>query len=205
MRLIATLLLAFAATAAAAQQYAGPGVDACLAQGSKEVTQPGAKLVIDRDRELNIERYTKKVGSQFVSSLLYGNGAIIYPRGAPVELSFVCLLASDRQAVFFYWQPRTNAAVLAQCRRGANASDCMDSLMQVAEQDLTQIYAKHFVEAREVDSKAGNETAVNAFRRSADTWKAYRDAECARRNAAGSPAHKACFVELTQQRARDLR
>jgi uncharacterized protein YecT (DUF1311 family) len=204
MRKILAMLLFLAATTVSAQ-YAGPGVDACLAYGAKEVKQASAKLVIDRDRELNIERYTKKVGSQFVSSLLFGNGAIIYPRGAPVELSFVCLLASDKQAVFFYWQPRTNASVLAQCRRSGDPATCMDSLMLVAEQDLTAIYARHFVDAREVDSKAGNEVAGNAFRRSADAWKAYRDAECARRGAAGSPPHKACFVEITQQRARELR
>ena len=204
MKKILALLL-FLAAANASAQYAGPGVDACLAYGNKELAQPGAKLVIDRDSELNIERYTKKVGGQFVSSLLHGNGAIVYSRAAPVELSFVCLLASDKQAVFFYWHPRANASVLAQCRRSADPAECMDALMQIVETDLTQIYARHFVDAREVDSKAGNENAANAFRRSADAWKMYRDAECARRGAAGSAPHKACFVEMTRQRARELR
>jgi hypothetical protein len=39
--------------------------------------------VFERDSELNIDRYTAKVGSQFVSSLLYGNGAIVYGDGVP--------------------------------------------------------------------------------------------------------------------------
>ena len=58
--------------------------------------------------------------------------------------------------------------------------------------------------------KAGYESAVSAFRRSADAWRAYRDAECARRSGpstsgASGDADKACLVELTRRRALDLR
>ena len=194
-------------------QYAGPAVDSCLAFASNETRQSGAKaatLVFDRDRDLIIERTTRKMGSQFVSSLLHGNGAIVYPQGVPVEMSFVCLLADEKRAVFFTWAPRRDAPVLAQCRRAADAAGCLDTVLQVYEQDLTQLYAKHFVEAREADAAARNENASNAFRRSADAFKAYRDAECARRAgttaaSGGGDAHKACMVELTRRRGLDLR
>jgi uncharacterized protein YecT (DUF1311 family) len=192
-------VLLFVALPAAAQ-YAGPGVDACLAYASKEERQ---KVVFDRDSQLTLERYTRKVGSQFVSSLLLGNGAIVLPTGAPIEMSFLCLLASDRQAVFFSWVPRRDAPVLAQCRRVAEPGGCFEFLMQHADLELTTLYSRHYLEATQADAKAGNEITSNAFRRSAEAFKAYRDAECARRG--GGDATRACVIELTQRRALDLR
>ena len=189
------LLLSFNAAA----QYAGPGVDTCLAYATKDV---GVKVVFDRDSNLIIERYTRKVGSQFVSSLLLGNGAIVHPRGAPIELSFICLLANDKHAVFFGWVPRRDAPVLTQCRRSANAAECLDALLVVAEQDLTAIYSRHFIDARQADANAGNENALNAFRKSADAFKAYRDAECGRR---AGEEQTACMVEMTRIRAQELK
>ncbi|HEX2649919.1 MAG TPA: lysozyme inhibitor LprI family protein [Burkholderiales bacterium] len=200
--LVAFLFPSFTAIA----QYAGPGVDACLKYAQADTRQYGnkpAKVIIDRDAHLTIEKYTRKAGSQFVSSILTGNGAIAFERGVSVEMSFVCLLASDRQAVFFYWLPRQEASSLTQCKRGPDAAECLDALQQVADQDLTALYAQHYVEARETDAKAGNENASNAFRRAGDAWKAYRDVECALRG--GGQATKACLVDLTRRRALDLR
>ena len=187
-------------------QYTGPAVDTCLAYAGKSVQQFGKEkptVVFERDADLAIERYTKKVGSQFVSSMLFGNGAIVYPQGLAVEMSFLCLLASDKQAVFFDWRPRRDAPVLGQCRRGKDVAACLESLLHVAEQDLTALYSKHFIDARLADTSAGNEDRVAAFRRSADAFKAYREAECARRGK--GEAHAACVVELTRRRAQDLR
>jgi len=202
------LLLAACATSAAAQ-YTGPGVEACRSYAERDVRKDNAKVqtvVFEQDRELNIDRYTAKVGSQFVSSLLYGNGAIVYGGGAPaVEMTFLCLLADDKRAVFFNWVPRRDAPAYAQCRRGdgAKPSQCLETLLNVAEQELTELYSKYTVDARQADAKAGNENASNAFRRGADAWRAYRDAECARRPAGDE--RKACVVELTRRRALDLR
>lgn len=191
-----------------AAQYSGPAVDSCRSYAEREIARDNAKVkavVLDDDHERNIERYTRRLGSQFVSSLLYGNGAIIYAQGAAVEMTFLCLLADDKRAVFFHWLPRRDAPVLAQCRRSAEGGvgACLDALLQIAEQDLAHAYAQHLVEARQADSKAGNEVKANAFRRGADAWRAYRDTECARRG--GPDAHKACEVEFTRRRALDLR
>lgn len=204
--LLALVLLPFSAWA----QYAGPGVETCRAFAEREQKQDGtavAKVVFDRDQNLGIDRYTRKVGSQFVASLLYGNGAIVYPKGLAIEMSFVCLLADDKRAVFFHWVPRENASALSQCSRSAasgNAATCLDSLLQVVEQDLTAAYALRFQEARDADAKAGNENAITAFRRSNDAWIAYRDAECARRG--GTPdARKGCVIDLSRRRLPDVR
>jgi len=207
-KLFSALLFAACATPAVAQ-YTGPGVEVCRAYAERDVRKNSAKVqavVFEKDRELNIDRYTAKVGSQFVSSLLYGNGAIVYGGGAPaVEMTFLCLLADDKRAVFFNWVPRRDAPAYAQCRRGdgANPGQCLDTLLNVAEQELTELYSKYTVDARQADAKVGNENASNAFRRGADAWRAYRDAECARRPAGDE--RKACMVEHTRRRALDLR
>ncbi len=205
--LLALVLLPFSAWA----QYAGPGVETCRAFAEREQKQDGtavAKVVFDRDQNLGIDRVTRKAGSQPVSSLLYGNGAIVYPKGLAIEISFACLLADEKRAVFFHWTPRENASALSQCSRnvptGGNAAQCLESLLQVVEQDLTAAYAQRFQEARDADAKAGNEKAIATFRRSNESWIAYRDAECTRRS--GAPeARKACVIDLSRRRLLDVR
>lgn len=208
MKRLLCLLALLGAAAPAFAQYTGPAVQACRTFAEAEVrkTSPvAAEVRFNNDATLNIERYTRKLGSQFVSSLLFGNGAVVYPEGVPVELSFVCLLADDRRALFFHWMPRTDASALAQCRRTRQVASCLDALLVVAEQELTLRNAGLFVDARAQDEKAGNEKAAEMFRRSSQAFLAYREAECARRGAVGSEPHKACLVDLTRRRGLDLR
>jgi hypothetical protein len=206
MRPLALFLLLFAGNAAA--QYAGPAADACRAYAEKAAQQPGgpkAKVEFNRDRHLVIERYTRKAGSQFVSSLLSGHGALILNEATVVEMSFLCLLANDKTPVFFDWRPRPEAPVLAQCRRAPGAEQCLQTLLQAAEYDLSLLNADQLGAAREADRKAGNENATGSFRKADDLWRQYRDAECARRGAAASEPWRACVVEITRRRALDLR
>ena len=194
-------------------QYDGPAVEACRAYAMKEAKREGmsiADVVLERDAALAMERYSRKIGSQPVSSILTGNGAVVVPGAPSAELSFICLLADEKRPLFFNWLPRQNVAALAQCRRHeelrAKARACLDFLLRTAEQDLTQVYANGFQQANE----RGDE-ALAAFRKSNDEWRQYRDAECARRGSnppTGVPAEDAqlaCKVELTRRRALDMR
>ena len=208
MKKVLCALVVSVVTAPAFSQYSGPGVETCRAFAERDIRKSNAKVqavVFEKDRELNIDRYTAKVGSQFVSSLLSGNGAIAYGGVPAIEMTFVCLLADEKRAVFFHWSPRRDAPSLPQCRRGGGTSSgpCLDTLLNAADQELIELYAQHTVDARQADAKAGHENASNAFRRGADAWKAYRDAECARRPAGDE--RKACMVDLTRRRALDLR
>ncbi len=202
------LLLALLCVPAAAwAQYAGPAVETCRAyaeQEQKRNAAGGVRVLFDHDRHLGIDRHTQKLGSQFVSSLLYGNGAIVPRNGQATAIGFVCLLADEKRALFFYWIPRADAASLSQCTRGAagNAVECLDSLLQVIEQDLTQAYAARYQDARDADARSGGEAASSAFRDSNRAWLAYRDAECARR--AAGDARKACVVDLSRRRLIDV-
>jgi uncharacterized protein YecT (DUF1311 family) len=194
-------------------QYKGPAVEACQAYALKELRREGNQakaVVIERDASLNIERHNRKVGSQQVSSVLTGNGAVVYDETPGAELSFLCLLADEKRPVFFAWQPRPNAPVLAQCVRSETLRGkeraCIEVLLRVAEQDLSQVYAYRFQEANERGEKS-----LAAYRKANDEWREYRDAECARRRELApsgvSPDdyQTACVVELTRRRALDMR
>ncbi|HEX5613010.1 MAG TPA: lysozyme inhibitor LprI family protein [Burkholderiales bacterium] len=203
MKGLLALLVAAFVPAAALAQYTGPAAETCRSYAEKEIRKGNDQvkaIVFDQDTDLQIARYTRNVGSQFVSSLLEGNGAILYAGGRPVEFRFLCLLAQDKRAVFFHWTPRRDASPLLQCRRGgASTEECLNALHELAESELTQLYAKHYTEALQ----AGGEPAADKFRRSADAWKTYRDAECGRR--AKPQEQKACVVAMMRQRAADLR
>jgi uncharacterized protein YecT (DUF1311 family) len=212
----ALLLLLFSGSAFA--QYSGPAVDTCLTYAKREAQREGAPpkdIVFDRDQNLMLERYTRKLGIQMVSSILRGNGAVVLDGTPSAELSFICLLASDKQAVFFDWLPRISPSALAQCTRDDNLRGkprpCLEHMLNVAETDLTQAYAAHFQAARERDHQKGNEAAVNAFRKANDEWRQYRDAECTRRReqtpkgVAADDYQLACVIELTRRRALDMR
>jgi hypothetical protein len=189
-------------------QVSGPAVETCRTHGERELKQGGAgvkALVFDRDRALHIERTARKVGSQPVSSILSGNGAIVRSAGPAVELSFVCLLASEKRALLFHWVPRPAAASLAQCRRSPAAGDCLQLLLDLAERDLVEVAAFRFQDSLEADAKAGDGNASSAYRNAAAAWRAYRDAECARRGAGGSDEWGSCMVDLTKRRYLDLR
>lgn len=211
------LLLCFLVTPAWAQ-YSGPAVETCRAYAKQELKREGMRakdVVFERDQNLSLERYTRKLGNQFVSSILRGNGAVVLDGAPSAELSFICLLADEKRALFFQWLPRPHASALAQCSRDAAMREkprpCLETLLQVAENDLMQSYALLFQDARERDHSAGNEKAVDTFRKANDEWRQYRDAECARRRDHApkgiSPEdhHLACVVELTQRRALDVR
>ena len=206
------MLSVFLGTANA--QYAGPAVEACREYAKKEelrYNKSTREIVFERDQALAIERYTRKLGTQFVSAVLTGNGVVVLEGAPSAELSFICLLADERRPVFFYWLPRHNTTALGQCRRSGSAHACLELLNQVAESDLGQVYALRFQEARQRDFEAKNEDSVAAYRRANEQWLLYREAECTRQRALApqgiSPDdyQLACNVDLTRRRALDMR
>ncbi len=201
-----TLLLVLLVTVSlsATAQYSGPAVDACRTYAQQEQKKDGASgnVVFDRDQNLLIERYTRKAGNQFISSVLTGNGAVVFDEAPSAELTFVCLLASDKQVVFFNWLGRPHPSSYQQCTRSpamrAKLRPCLEHLVRVSESDLGMVYAVSFQEAHE---KGG--VFLDTFRKSNEEWRRYRDAECARR---ADEDHKmACSIDLTRRRALDMR
>ena len=96
-RLLLLTLVLFPVLAQA--QYNGPAVEACRTYAMQEAKREGmsiADVVLERDAALAIERYSRKLGSQPVSSILTGNGAVVVPGAPSAELSFICLLADEK-------------------------------------------------------------------------------------------------------------
>lgn len=204
-----TLLFALLAALplAAAADYRGPALEACRAYGERALKQDGADvraLVFDNDRHLYFERETRKLGTQAIGASLSGYGAIVRTAGPAVEVAFLCLLANEKRALWFHWLPRRDAPALDQCRRGAGTGTCLQALLDLAERDLLEVSALRFQESLDADAKAGNDADSTAYRNAAAAWRNYRDLECARRGADGSDAWRACRVDLTRWRYRDL-
>ena len=211
MRYAAVLLAFYCCNALS--QYSGPAVQACIDYAKREQKAGGGSardVVFDRDQSLQIERYTRKLGSQFVASILTGNGAVVLDSAPAAELAFICLLENEKKPLFFEWMPRPFAPAAAQCLRSAELQKspraCYELLHRVAEQDLTLAYAQRFQEANE-----RGDAAVAAFRKSNDEWKQYADAECARRRGiapagvAPDDYALACHVDLIRRRAQDMK
>lgn len=210
------LLLLFPAMAHA--QYEGPGVEVCRLYAQRQLMRDASTargVVFEHDQSLVIERYTRKVGSQFVASILTGNGAVVFANSPSAELAFICLLADDKRAVFFEWLPRRDASAMAQCTRDDTTRDnprsCLQTLIEVSEADLAQAYAGRLTEARQRDVAGGDEAASDRYRASNHAWLQYRDAECLRRKdqtpAGVDPGdyQLACTIELTRRRLVDMR
>jgi uncharacterized protein YecT (DUF1311 family) len=218
MRRIFFFLLVLGCSGQAAAQYEGPAIETCRGFAKRQLMRDAntaRDVVIERDNSLVIVRYTRKVGSQFVASILTGNGAVVFANAPSAELAFICLLADDKRAVFFDWLPRRDASALSQCTRDettrADPRSCLQTLLEVTEADLTMAYAGKLAEARELDVKAGNEEPSDRFRASNRAWLQYRDAECLRRKdqapAGVDPGvvQLACIVELSRRRLVDAR
>jgi uncharacterized protein YecT (DUF1311 family) len=214
--LLALLCLALPSVALA--QYSGPAIDACRSYAKRELTRDGARIkdvAFDADRDLLLERYARKIGRQYVRSILSGNGAVVYEATPSIELSFVCLLATEKKPVFFFWVPRRHRSALAQCTRSealrAGPRPCLEGLLQLEERELTQRYAERLQEARERATAQGHEQAYEAYSRSNKAWLEYRNAECARRSVnAGADqdpndVRLACLIELSRLRAAEMR
>jgi uncharacterized protein YecT (DUF1311 family) len=218
MKRLALAALLAIGTSSALAQYQGPAVEACRAFAKKEVARDNAQardVVFERDAQLALERYARKLGTQQISSILTGNGAVVFDGTPSAELSFICLLADEKRPVFFNWMPRQDTSALSQCSRSdelrGKRRACLQFLLQVAETDLTQAYAQRFQEARERDVAATNENATSAYRKANEEWRQYRDAECDRRReqppSGVSPedVQLACTVDITRRRALDMR
>lgn len=203
---------------AAQAQPSGAALQACANYAKGELTREGTgftNIVLDADDSLLQERYGRKLGRQPISTVISGRGAIVLEGAPSVELRFVCLLESGKRALFFFWAPRTDASTMRRCsREGATPEStrkCVDALLAIEEMGLTQVSALRFQESLAADATAGNEDASNAYRASATAWRAYRDAECARRARETAATGRAdlvrisCMTDLTRKRFEDLR
>jgi len=90
------------AQAQAQAQVEMPGLTACqdFARKVYRDVEEVKQVQLVNDAKTRLYRYDDKVGSQFVSSELLGTGRIVTKKGTRL-FSYLCLLESDRKAVYF--------------------------------------------------------------------------------------------------------
>jgi uncharacterized protein YecT (DUF1311 family) len=165
---------------------------------------------------LDEEKYEDKVGSQFISTVLSGYGQLKYKDEKPSPIQFTCLLESDQKAVFFHPSDSQPPDAVKQCWDKFQPGDwgsmqeCLTKAQAQAELALGKLEAEAKTQAEKVESRFPDSAAHESLDNSSTQWKAYRDAECARRDAfrAGGNhpdvSRYECLIRKTEERIRDL-
>lgn len=165
---------------------------------------------------LDEEKYEDKVGSQFISTVLSGYGQLKYRDEKPSPIQFTCLLESDEKAVFFHPSEGQPPDAVKQCwdhfQPGdwGSMQDCLTKALAKAELALGKLETEAKTQAEKVESRFPDSAAHESLDNSITQWKAYRDAECARRDAfrtgGNHPdvARYECLIRKTQERIRDF-
>jgi uncharacterized protein YecT (DUF1311 family) len=159
---------------------------------------------------LVVEKLNGKMGSQYISKVLSGNGVLKLKGAEPLSIQFTCLLENDQKTVFFHATPKAAPSVTADpakaCEEQAptigEAVPCLDKVLQQEEQKLGSLEKK--VKAQ------GNSSAKQLLGLSSQEWKRYRDAECLRRLAVRTGGNHPditeyeCKISKTRERIQDL-
>jgi uncharacterized protein len=98
---------------------------------------------------------------------------------------------------------------LAECAGKADAAACLEQLVESEDAKLTDAEAKAGDAAAQRDQADQNVHLADRLSEANVAWRAYRNAECKRRQQAGGNAdqtamYSACLVELTRARIREL-
>jgi uncharacterized protein len=97
---------------------------------------------------------------------------------------------------------------LAECAGKADASACLEKLVEAEEANLTDAEAKAGDAAAQRDQADQNAHLGDRLSETNVAWRAYRNTECKRRQQAdGSDAtavYSSCLVEMTRTRVREL-
>lgn len=100
-------------------------------------------------------------------------------------------------------------SALGECAGQADAPACLERLVEAEEARLTDAEAKAGDAAAQRDQADQNAHLADHLAEANVAWRAYRNAECKRRQQAGGDAaptaiYSACLVDLTRTRVREL-
>ena len=127
---------------------------------------------------------------------------------ADLEKQFAALVGGDGGAVVTATAP-AGKSPLAECAGKADAASCLEQLVEGEEAKLADAEAKAGDAAAQRDQADQNAHSADRLAEVNVAWRAYRNAECKRRQQAGADAdataaYSACLVELTRTRVREL-
>lgn len=161
-------------------------------------------------QNLVVEKLNGKMGSQYISKVLSGNGVLQLKGTEPLNIQFTCLLENDRKTVFFHATPKTIASATVDpvrvCEEQAptigEAVPCLEKTLKQEEQTLDGLEKKF--------KSRGNKDAKQLLGLSGQQWKRYRDSECLRRLAIRARGNHPditeyeCKIHKTLERIGDL-
>lgn len=160
------------------------------------------------------DKFEGKVGSQFVSTVLSGNGLVKSTNGQTQDIQYTCLLENDRKAVFFHAMEPKAITSLERCSIGVKtigeSIPCLRETLEREEARLAELQAKTTVQTKKVDQQWPDVKAGQAFVLSTADWKQYRDQECERRDKYRTGGNHPditlfeCQIQKTRQRIQDL-
>lgn len=203
----------------AAQTPPSTGVTSCeryARQWYKQENPENFLGVSLSQNDFDEEKYEDKVGSQFISTVLSGSGQLRYKGEKPTAIQYTCLLENDKKAVFFHSAESKNKDVSGQCWAHFepgdwdSLSDCLKLNLEQQEGALGQLEAVAKTQASKVDTQWPKANASQALSDSITKWRAYRDQECARRDAFRTGAnhpditHYECLINKTVDRIQDF-
>lgn len=157
-----------------------------------------------------VEKLNGKMGSQYISKVLSGNGILKLKNAEPLGIQFTCLMENDQKTVFFHANPKAGlnpaSDPVKACEENAStmgeAIPCLEKALKNEEQKLVGL---------EKNIKAhGNSSAKQLLGLSGVQWKRYRDSECLRRLAFSVGGNHPditeyeCRINKTKERIQDL-
>ncbi len=127
---------------------------------------------------------------------------------ADLERQFAQLIAGDSGVK---GAAASAESPLAECSGQADANACLEKLIEAEEANLADAEAKAGDAAAKLDQADQNAHLADRLAEANVAWRAYRNAECKRRQqgrageADRAAVYSSCLVELTRARIRELR
>ena len=205
------------ASADANEPSATPALDACQGFATRHYRQLNPEQFVSvqlLEEDVNQDKYEGKVGSQFVSTVLSGDGIWQDKTGGPSNVRFICLLENPEKPVFVDLVedgPRDPVDVCWDAFEPAGwgkMTQCLQDSLKREEAALADALNKAAQQAGQSLDKA---SAKKTLQESNARWAKYRDTECARRQAfvAGRNhpdiGELTCQIQKTAERISDLR
>lgn len=216
LSVLSLLLVSFWRYSVLADDADDPSLSACERYANQQLRRenPADQSVIQLLPE-NIldEKYEDKLGSQFISSVLSGNGLLKTPNQADRAIQFTCLLEDWKTPRFFHIMdaPERDSAQTCwdqfQPAGWGELTSCLKNALKREEEALKTTEAEAESRAEQSMEKAAAKDALDV---SSDLWQQYRDSECQRQQAQMAGANHpdvrdlTCRIQVTRQRVRDL-
>jgi len=189
--------------AAKAEPSPASTLDACQRYATgfyKKISPEHFASIVLLEENFNEEKYEDKVGSQFVSTVLSGEGIWKDKTGGPSTVHFLCLLQDSKTPVFFDVLDEEPRDPVAACWDAFEPSGwdkitrCLEGALKREEAALAEEIKKVTEQAKQSMDKLSAEKTLKA---SNAQWVQYRDGECDRRMAAVMGRNHPDLDELT--------